>query len=68
MLLVENLFVILARESKRREVLDDYGIFVGMRLIVRLISVEDFMLMFPSMLHLILRLIQCWYSCRESFI
>ena len=34
MLLVENLFVILARESKRREVLDDSGIFVGMRLIV----------------------------------
>ena len=34
MLLVENLFVILARESKRREVLDDSGIFVGMLLIV----------------------------------
>ena len=34
MLLVENLFVILARESKRREVLDDSSIFVDMRLIV----------------------------------
>ena len=34
MLLMENLFVILLRESKRREVLDDSGIFVGMRLIV----------------------------------
>jgi len=33
-LLVENLYVILSRESNRREVLDDSSIFVGMRLIV----------------------------------